>query len=100
LPAERGIESFSNTTAPAEIEFELSSWKGKLAKFTQVAEQRRAQLLWLAECITHNRDEAEDVVQEALFRAFRNLPAVSRRVAVGHMAVCDCEEHGTRMATK
>jgi len=68
------MESHSNKMAPQAIEFEVGTWEGKLVKFTQVAEQRRAQLLWLAQCITHNRDEAEDLVQEALFRAFKNLP--------------------------
>ena len=73
LLALRGIENFSNTMAPPDIESGVSTWEGKLVKFTQVAEQRRAQLLWLAQCITHDRDEAEDVVQEALFRALKNL---------------------------
>jgi RNA polymerase sigma-70 factor, ECF subfamily len=73
LPAERGIENLSNTMAPPDIDPEVSSWEERLVKFTQVAEQRRAQLLWLAQCITHNRDEAEDLVQESLFRALRNL---------------------------
>lgn len=73
LPAERGSESLSNTMAPPEIESGVTTWEGKLVKFTQVAEQRRAQLLWLAQCITHDRDEAEDVVQDALFRALKYL---------------------------
>jgi RNA polymerase sigma-70 factor (ECF subfamily) len=73
LPSERGIESSSNTMAPLESESGVSTWEGKLVKFTQVVEQRRAQLLWLAQSIVHGRDEAEDVVQEALFRALKNL---------------------------
>jgi len=44
------------------------------AKFMRVAEQRRAQLLWYAQRITNNREEAEDIVQEALLNGFRNLP--------------------------
>ena len=45
----------------------------KLDRFLEVAEQRRAQLLWQALRFTSRRDEAEDLVQEAIFRAFRNL---------------------------
>jgi RNA polymerase sigma-70 factor (ECF subfamily) len=45
----------------------------KLSTLIEAAVQRRAQLLWLAERITNNRDEAEDVVQEALLNAFKNL---------------------------
>jgi RNA polymerase sigma-70 factor (ECF subfamily) len=46
----------------------------KLSTLIEAAVQRRAQLLWLAERITNNREEAEDVVQEALLNAFKNLP--------------------------
>jgi RNA polymerase sigma-70 factor, ECF subfamily len=48
--------------------------EGKLERFMQVAEQRRAQLLWYAQRFTNNREEAEDIVQEALLKAFKNLP--------------------------
>jgi hypothetical protein len=45
-----------------------------LAAFVQMAKDRRQKLLWIAQRITRNRDEAEDIVQEALMRAFKNLP--------------------------
>jgi RNA polymerase sigma-70 factor, ECF subfamily len=45
----------------------------KLDTFVEAAEQQRAQLLWLAQRITPYREEAEDIVQEALLKAFRNL---------------------------
>jgi RNA polymerase sigma-70 factor (ECF subfamily) len=83
LPAERRIVSFSNAMAPPKIESGVSALEGKLVKFTQVAEQRRAQLLWLAQSITHDRNEAEDVVQEALFRAFKNLPQFRGESQIG-----------------
>lgn len=44
-----------------------------LEHFSAVAEQRRAQLVWLAQRITQSREEAEDVVQEALLRAYRSF---------------------------
>jgi RNA polymerase sigma-70 factor (ECF subfamily) len=83
LAAERGIESSSNAMAPPEIESGVSTLEGKLVKFTQVAQQRRAKLLWLAQSITHDRNEAEDVVQEALFRAFKNLPQFRGESQIG-----------------
>jgi RNA polymerase sigma-70 factor, ECF subfamily len=83
LAAERGIESSSNAMAPPEIESGVSTLEGKLVKFTQVAEQRRAKLLWLAQSIMHDRNEAEDVVQEALFRAFKNLPQFRGESQIG-----------------
>jgi RNA polymerase sigma-70 factor, ECF subfamily len=45
----------------------------KLDTFVEAAEQQRAQLLWLAQRIIPHREEAEDIVQEALLKAFRNL---------------------------
>jgi RNA polymerase sigma-70 factor (ECF subfamily) len=83
LPVERGIENFSNTMTTPDVESGASTWDAKLVTFTQVAEQRRAQLLWLAQRITHDRDEAEDVVQEALFRAFKNLPQFRGESQIG-----------------
>src|ERR1035438_7516256 len=74
LSAENEFEDASSTMTAKDVESVASSWKGKLVTFTQVTEQRRAQLLWLAQRITRNHDEAEDVVQEAIFRAFKRLP--------------------------
>ena len=45
----------------------------KLDTFVEAAEQQRGQLLWLAQRITPHREEAEDIVQEALLKALRNL---------------------------
>jgi RNA polymerase sigma-70 factor, ECF subfamily len=74
FPAKTGFEDTPSTMTAQDAESEASTWDGKLVKFTQAAEQRRAQFLWLAERITHDRADAEDVVQEAFFRAFKNLP--------------------------
>jgi RNA polymerase sigma-70 factor (ECF subfamily) len=61
----------------ASIAFECASGMAtsdeKLVRFTQVAEKHRPQLLWLAQRITPQREEAEDIVQEALLKAFRSL---------------------------
>jgi len=44
-----------------------------LDAFVETAQQHRAHLLWVAQRITPQREEAEDIVQEALLKAFRNL---------------------------
>ena len=36
----------------------------------RVAEARRRQLLWLAQRVTNSREEAEDIVQEALLKGY------------------------------
>jgi hypothetical protein len=68
-----GFEDVSGRITAAHVDSEPSTWNGRLATFVQVAEQNRAQLLWLAQRMTPDRGEAEDTVQEALLRAFRNL---------------------------
>ena len=50
-----------------------SLWETKVASFVQAAERRRAHYLRLAHRVTPCHQEAEDIVQEALLRAFRNL---------------------------
>ena len=49
------------------------SLEGQFLAFAEIAESRRVQLLWLAQRMTNNREEAEDVLQEALLKAFKNL---------------------------
>lgn len=46
----------------------------RLATFVEVAQKNRVRLLWVAWRVTKSRDEAEDVVQEALLRAYMALP--------------------------
>lgn len=53
---------------------DASLWESKVASFVEAAERRRAHYLRLAHRVTPCRQEAEDIVQEALLRAFRNLP--------------------------
>lgn len=50
-----------------------TSLERQAVTFMDVAESRRMQLLWLAQRMTNNREDAEDVVQEALLKAFKNL---------------------------
>ncbi len=65
-------ESSSNADG-AEFGSGSTAWEHKLIAFVQVAESRREQLLWQAQRITNNREEAEDIVQEALLKGFRHL---------------------------
>jgi RNA polymerase sigma-70 factor, ECF subfamily len=63
------------STSPITVECNpgLAAADDKVVRFTRAAEKHRAQLLWLAQRITPQREEAEDIVQEALLKAFRNL---------------------------
>jgi RNA polymerase sigma-70 factor, ECF subfamily len=54
--------------------YSLESVSGdKLDTFVETAEQQRGHLLWVAQRFVPYREEAEDIVQEALLKAFRNL---------------------------
>lgn len=64
----------ATTTIAASLDFDGSLWESKLANFVEAAEQRRAHLVRLARRVTPCNEEAEDIVQEALLRAFRSLP--------------------------
>ena len=58
----------------SSIPMDATAWESRVACFVQAAERRRAHYLRLAHRVTPSREEAEDIVQEALLRAFRNLP--------------------------
>lgn len=47
--------------------------KMKLREFVDAAERYRPQLLWVAMRIVSHTEEAEDIVQQALLKAFRKL---------------------------
>jgi RNA polymerase sigma-70 factor, ECF subfamily len=64
--------SFTGTGADAD-ESGPTTLDRKLMALKEVAERRRAQLVCLAQRSTNNREEAEDVVQEAFLKAFKNL---------------------------
>ena len=58
----------------AEVESESSVRDGLLAEFLATAQQRRPQLLRIAQRMTMHTEDAEDVLQEAMMKAFRALP--------------------------
>ena len=63
----------SNIMATEDEEVERNALDSKLLRFERNAEQYRAQLLWIAHRFTNDREEAEDIVQEAFLKAFKNL---------------------------
>ena len=70
---ENGLEHRSRSLNDAELAFASTTWEQKVITFMRVAEARRAQLLWLAQRVTNSREEAEDLVQEALLKGFKHL---------------------------
>lgn len=62
------------STTITDFEPETCNSADRLATFVEVAKKHRAKLLSLARRMTSRREEAEDIVQEALLKAFRALP--------------------------
>ncbi len=48
-------------------------WSDKLASFEGTVAKNRANLVWLARRLTPFHEDAEDIVQESLLRAYHNL---------------------------
>ncbi len=62
------------TTFPVEIEIDPAVWNDKVRSFVQAVQQRREHLVRVARRFAPSGEEAEDIVQEALMRAYRSLP--------------------------
>jgi RNA polymerase sigma-70 factor (ECF subfamily) len=62
-------------TAAADGDLDLvhASKNGDVAAFEQLVKRYDRKLLRIAQHVTHNREDAEDAVQEAFFKVFQNL---------------------------
>src|ERR1700685_4225926 len=62
-----------NAVRTPAVEPTTLSFEEKLAAYLQFAKEHREQLIWMAQRMTNNRADAEEIVQEAFLRAFKNL---------------------------
>ncbi len=56
-----------------EVETKAPMLEGRLREFLETAERRRPQLLRMARRLTNSNEDAEDIVQEALMKAYKAL---------------------------
>jgi len=56
-----------------EVETNAVMTEGRLMEFLETAERRRPQLLRMARRLTNSNEDAEDIVQEALMKAYKAL---------------------------
>jgi RNA polymerase sigma-70 factor, ECF subfamily len=56
-----------------DLDLVHASKKGDLAAFEQLVKRYDRRLLRISQTVTHNREDSEDAVQEALLKAFQNL---------------------------
>jgi hypothetical protein len=61
--------------ASDDLDLVHATQKGNLAAFEQLVKRYHRRLLRISQTVTHNREDSEDAVQEALLSAFQNLPA-------------------------
>ena len=63
--------------APREAEDDLTlvhaTKRGSVAAFDKIVRRYDSKLLRIAQSVTHNREETEDAVQEAFFKAYQKL---------------------------
>jgi RNA polymerase sigma-70 factor (ECF subfamily) len=61
------------TMANNDLDLVHASKHGDVAAFEQLVKRYDRKLLRIAQGITHNREDSQDAVQEAFFKAFQNL---------------------------
>src|SRR5271155_3476332 len=59
--------------ASDDLDLVHASKNGDIAAFERLVVRYDRKLLRIAERVTHNREDAQDAVQEALLKAFQNL---------------------------
>src|SRR5579862_5645450 len=59
--------------ASNDLDLVHASKKGDAAAFEQLVKRYSPRLLRISQTVTHNREDSEDAVQEALLKAFQNL---------------------------
>lgn len=64
----------ASTPISASLPLDPGLWESTVERFVQAAQRRREHYVRLARRVAPSQEEAEDIVQEALMRAFRNLP--------------------------
>jgi RNA polymerase sigma-70 factor (ECF subfamily) len=66
-------QSAETTVTDADLDLVRASKNGDVAAFEQLIKRYDRKLLRIAHHITHNREDSQDAVQEAFFKAFQNL---------------------------
>jgi RNA polymerase sigma-70 factor (ECF subfamily) len=66
-------QSAERTVTNADMDLVHASKNGDVAAFEQLIQRYDRKLLRIAHYVTHNREDSQDAVQEAFFKAFQNL---------------------------
>ena len=63
----------AGTVADDDLDLVHASKNGDVAAFEQLVKRYDRKLLRIAQCVTHNREDSQDAVQEAFFKAYQHL---------------------------
>jgi len=66
-------QSAADASANGDLELVHAAKDGDVTAFEQLVRRYDRKLLRIAQGVTHNAEDAQDAVQEALFKAFQNL---------------------------
>jgi RNA polymerase sigma-70 factor (ECF subfamily) len=73
MPTRMEREYMPIALSAMEVEMDAPMLEDRLREFLETAERRRPQLLRMARRLTNSNEDAEDIVQEALMKAYRAL---------------------------
>ncbi len=81
-----------NVQQPVSEEMELvqRAKRGDDSAFEELVRRYDRNVFRIAQHITQNREDAEDVVQDAFLKAYGNLPAVPGAIQVLYLVGTDC----------
>ena len=79
IPSASSAASCAVAAALDDLTLVHACKQGDVDAFEQLVKRYDAKLLRIAQHITHNRENAEEAVQEAFFKAFRNLSSFQEK---------------------
>jgi RNA polymerase sigma-70 factor (ECF subfamily) len=63
----------ARTVASDDLDLVHATKDGDVAAFEQLVKRYDRKLLRIAQCVTHNREDSQDAVQEAFLKAYQNM---------------------------
>jgi len=63
----------ARTVASDDLDLVHATKDGDVAAFEQLVKRYGRKLLRIAQCVTHNREDSQDAVQEAFLKAYQNM---------------------------
>jgi RNA polymerase sigma-70 factor (ECF subfamily) len=86
------IETAVQYEPPLEAEDDLTlvhaTKRSDVSAFDNLVRRHDRKLLRIAQSVTHNREQAEDAVQEAFFKAYQKLDQFQEKAKFSNWMIC------------